>query len=212
MNLLSDIELATYLGELSQEAPCGEDLEYDSDFMALAEQVKGKPEQQIGDTVKPAEPPNWDQIEKNTLALLNRTRDLRLLEILAQATIHTSGLFGLNQCLTMLGGLLELRWQTIHPQLHPDENYDPTQRNNILKGLCDFDKILQPIKKIPLIQSKTFGQFSLRDVDIATGKLSVVGEEDGLPESAQIEAAFKEIDLHELQAVTNAAAGCINTG
>lgn len=209
MNLLSDFELASYLEELSAEAPCGDDLEYDPAFIALAEQVKGKAEQRIGDTVKPAEPPKWDQVEKNAFDLLGRTRDLRLMEILAQAAVHTSGLSGLKQCLTLLAGLLETRWEKIHPQLDPDESNDPTQRNNILLGLCDFDKMIQPINRIPLIESRTFGQFSLRDVLIASGKLSVADVEDELPESAQIEAAFKEVDLDVLQAKSSIVADCI---
>ncbi len=209
MNLATDSELALYLEPLSAEMPCGEDLEYDPAFMALAEQVKGKPEQQIGDAVNPAEPPNWAQVKKNALELLNRTRDLRLVEILAQAAVHTAGLSGLNQCLTLRGGVLEVRWQSSHPQLDPDENNDPTQRINILMGLCDFNKMIQPLNKIPLVESRTFGQFSLRNVHIATGKLSVVDEENELPDSAQIEAVFKEIDLDDLQAKTAVAADCI---
>lgn len=37
--------------------PCGEDLEYDADFMALQQAATGKREQQFGDTIIPAEPP-----------------------------------------------------------------------------------------------------------------------------------------------------------
>lgn len=206
---MNHLNVSEYLEPLSTEAPCGDNLEYDPAFMALEIEVKGIPEQQIGDVVIPGEPPKWEQVEKNTLALLHRTRDLRLLVILAQAAVHTSGLSGLNQCLTLITSFLEQQWEKIHPQLDPDEDNDLTQRINILIGLCDFDKMIQPINKIPLVESRVFGQFSLRDVHIATGKLTVVEEEGGLPQLAEIEAAFKEIDLADLQSKTDIVADCV---
>lgn len=42
---------------ISEASPCGDDLEYDPAFTALAAAAQGKPEQQFGDTVIPAVEP-----------------------------------------------------------------------------------------------------------------------------------------------------------
>ena len=53
------------LTSLDEHAPCGEDLEYDPAFMALEEAARGKPEQQFGDTVIPAQAPDWRQVHED---------------------------------------------------------------------------------------------------------------------------------------------------
>lgn len=66
------------LTELSVDAPCGSDLEYDAAFLELEELAKGKEEAQFGATVIAGEPPDWKAIRKACLALFTRTRDLRI--------------------------------------------------------------------------------------------------------------------------------------
>ena len=54
-----------WLQAVSADAPCGPNLEYDQEFLALEQAARGKEEQQYGDTVIPAEEPDWvDVIDK----------------------------------------------------------------------------------------------------------------------------------------------------
>ncbi|MDE9448306.1 type VI secretion system ImpA family N-terminal domain-containing protein, partial [Xenorhabdus bovienii] len=55
------------LKPISEESPCGEELEYDIEFMELENSLIGKVEQQFGDITIPAEPPNWLQVEKQAI-------------------------------------------------------------------------------------------------------------------------------------------------
>ena len=51
------------LAPVSADNPCGADLEYgDPAFAALDRATRGKPEQQIGSTIIPAEEPDWKAV------------------------------------------------------------------------------------------------------------------------------------------------------
>ena len=50
-----------WLRDTSVEPPCGPNLEYDDRFMALVSSASGKPEQQYGNTIIPAEDPDWEE-------------------------------------------------------------------------------------------------------------------------------------------------------
>ena len=59
---------------ISPDNPCGENLEYDADFQAMGQASQGKAEQQFGDTIIPAEPADWNTVEKLATSLLGRTK------------------------------------------------------------------------------------------------------------------------------------------
>lgn len=75
---MSVIDVTALTSPISAEAPAGPDLEDDLAFAGLEAISKGKPEQQIGDTVTPAQEPEWREVKRQSLDLLGRTRDLRV--------------------------------------------------------------------------------------------------------------------------------------
>lgn len=198
---LFDIE--PLLLEISPDAPCGDNLEYDAAFIALEGEAKGTPEKQVGDRIEPAVPPNWKNVRKQVLELLARTRDLRLLLELARTGLNMDGLAGLQQGVSLLRQSLEAYWDSIHPQLDPDDDNDPTLRVNIIAGLCDNAAFLRPLLTTPLVESRAVGRFSLRDIQIANGKLPAPeGEEP--PQWAMIQGAFSDVPLENVQATQQA--------
>ncbi len=206
-------ELEAFLQEISNEQPCGDDLEYDPDFIALEQAAKGKPEQQIGDVIQEAEPPDWKEIRKSVEKLLQRTHDLRISIYYLRASMALEGLSGLSKGLQLLSQLTEIYWEDIYPQLDPDDDNDPTERVNILMSLCDFDTFLKPLQKIPLVDSKTFGQFSLWDINLAEGKITGTESNTDLPELSSINAAFQDCDseiLHVNQQSLTDSLECID--
>jgi type VI secretion system protein ImpA len=104
------IDVEKLLQPISPDAPSGEDLEYDVALGELETAIQGKPEQQYGDTIIPAEEPDWRDIQKRTLALLERSKDLRLSVYLVRALFNTHGFVGLDEGLVLLKGLLETYW------------------------------------------------------------------------------------------------------
>src|SRR5581483_4725438 len=129
---MSVIDLNAILTPVAPDDPCGADLEYDPAFAALDRDAQGKAEQQIGSTVVPASDPDWKAMQKQSLELLARTKDLRVGAHLTKALLHTSGWPGFAQGLAVLRGFVEHYWEGVHPRLDPTDDNDPTMRVNIL--------------------------------------------------------------------------------
>ncbi len=206
---MNEIPLDSLLVGLSDDAPCGDDLEYDPAFTALETEIAGKPEQQMGDSINEAEPPNWATVSKDAIELLGRSRDLRVAAFLAEASVNLGDLCGIHDSLRLITGFLEQFWEPVHPQLDPDDGNDPTQRINILDSLCDFNRILQPLSQIPLVQSRGLGSFGLHDFQVASGKAQAL---DGakVPSLGEIDGAFRSCDADQLQATFDAAGGSVD--
>ena len=205
------IDIESYLTEIDPDHVCGEDLEYDAEFIAFEQEVQGKEEQTMGDSVIEAEPPNWPEVIKKAEKLLTRTRDLRVFLNYLRALTETQGLLGLADGLHLLKCVMEKHWEYIHPQLDPDDDNDPTERINILMALCDFESFLKPLHKIPLIDSKAFGRFNLRDIQIAHGSVTPSKSEEDveLPQLATIDGAFQECEADTLKAMADSASAAL---
>jgi type VI secretion system protein ImpA len=193
------IDVEALLRPISAASPCGSDLEYDPEFLELDRLTQGKPEQQMGGAVVPAEAPDWHTALKRAVALFGKTKDLRVAVTLTRAALHTDGFAGLRDGLAVLRGLVEHRWGGCFPRLDPSDGNDPTFRSNILMGLCDPIAFTDQIRALPLVISRSFGPFGLRDLALAGGELPTAPGTKA-PTGSVIEAAFAESPSAELQA------------
>lgn len=203
------IDLDPLLAPITPESPSGEaDLEYDPAFIDLEDKLKGTPEVEIGGKiVQEGRPPNWTQLKSEAITLLTRTHDLRVTIILCRALLQTDGLMGLRDGLKLIESMIEMFWDTLYPKLDPDDNYDTTQRINILIALNDFDTLIVPLMGVPLCQSSKMGIFALRDIHIAMGKLPPLKKDNkSAPTLAIIEAAFKDVEIASIQSTLAAVA------
>ena len=198
------INMDDFLKDIDPNNVCGDDLRYDPEFIELEQAIKGKPEQQMGGTVIEAEPPNWRDIKKQSEALLSRTINLRILICYLRALIALDGFSGLQDGLTLIRTLVEKRWDSIHPQLDPEDDNDPTERINILLYLCDVDpkstseNILWTLQQMPLVESKALGRFSFHEISIASGKTTATSKEKAVSQ-ATIDAAVQDSELNQLR-------------
>lgn len=210
---MSVIDIESLLSEITDESPCGEDLEYDPQFAEMEKLAQGTPERQYGNTIIPAEPPDWRGVSASALNLLARTRDLRVAAYLTRALLNTDGLPGFSDGLALLEGLLERHWALVYPQLDPDDDNDPTLRINTIVALCDPETTLHDLRSAPLVSSRALGRFSLRDIQIAAGLLTPVatGQEEPTPPSqGMIDGAFQDANVEELQATAEAVAAAFD--
>ncbi len=200
---MSVIEIEALLSDIAADTPCGEDLEYDPLFAEMEKLAQETPERQYGDTIIPAEPPDWRDVKKAALSLLERTRDLRVAVYLARALLQSDGFPGFAEGLALVEGLIERFWDHVYPQLDPEDDNDPTLRINTIVALCDPETTLPALRETPLVNSRSLGRFSLRDVQIVTGALTpvAINEEVELPTQAKIDGAFQETGLENLQAI-----------
>lgn len=150
------------LAPVSGEKPCGENLEYDADYMAMNQASEGKAEQQFGDTIIPAEPADWNKVEKLATSLLGRTKDLRVMLALTHAWTQMKGLPGYASGLKLIQQALLLYWEPLWPQLEEDGERDPFYRINALAALGDKAALTAALRQAPLLRTAA-DQISLRD-------------------------------------------------
>jgi type VI secretion system protein ImpA len=191
--------IESLLEPVSADAPCGADMEYDPAFLELDRMSESKPEQQMGDHIVPAQEPDWKEVGNRALALLAKTKDLRIAIRLTRARLYTEGFAGFADGITVTKGIVEKFWDGFYPKPDPDEPEDPTFRVNILMSLCDSTTFIDRIRVTPLVAARSFGRFSLRDIAVATGELPPPPDTEA-PKTSTIDGAFTECPLPELEA------------
>jgi type VI secretion system protein ImpA len=189
------LDIAKLLSPVAPEAPAGPNLEYDPAFAAIEKAAAGRPEQVIGGAVTPEEPPEWNSVLGGSLELLARTKDLRVAVLTARALLYRNGVSAFTEGLALLKGLVEQFWPSLHPQLDPDDNNDPTMRITSLAALATSGSMLA-LRQSPLIESRALGPVSFADLFPAAGS----------PDSARISGVFESVELPLLEEATLALA------
>ena len=126
------IPLETMAIPLEGENPAGANLEYDPLYMEMDSLSVTVPDSQMGESIIEGRGPDWRKLKENCLNLWGSTRDLRVASYL---TVAETAENGLEDCLASFKLILFLAkdmWDTMHPQLDPDDGNDPTERLNIL--------------------------------------------------------------------------------
>ena len=180
------MELETLLAPISADKPSGPNLEYDSDFIALEQASQGKPERQTGQVIIPAEEPDWIDVEQRALSLFPRTKDLRVAMHLLRALIHREGMRGFASGLKVLHSLLTNYWESVHPELDPEDNNDPAMRLNALAPLADPETVPKDVRNVNFVSTGSHARLSVRDVLIEQGKFPAGGT-GAVPTRAEIE-------------------------
>lgn len=156
------INTETLLAPIGDENPGGDNLEYDADFQAMEQASAGKAEQQFGDTIIPAEPADWNKVEKLAIALLGRSKDLRVMLTLTHAWTELKGLPGYAQGLKLIEQALLLYWEPLWPRLEEAGEADPFFRINALALLGDKSALSAAVRQSWLLRYPSDG-ITLRD-------------------------------------------------
>jgi type VI secretion system protein ImpA len=190
------IDVDAVLVPVGGSEPSGPDLEYDPDFRAMESAALGKPQQQMGSTIVAGEDPDWKTVQRQSTALLAKSRDLRVAIYLLKALIRTGGWTGVSESLAVLRGLIDTFWdQGLHPR--PDGDQDPIRLNALSE--LDAQEVLAAVKAIPLCIHPMMGPIALKQVEIATGESAAPEGADPIT-LATIEGIFAECPLDALQA------------
>lgn len=197
------------LEPVSEDTPCGNELEYDPAFVALEITARSKPEQQFGDSVIAAVEPDWRAISLQAVDLVRRSKDLRVVMLLLRASTRLHGVIGFVQGMQTLREMLARYWDGAYPRLDEDDNNDPTMRLNALAPLNDIDMVLQDLR-----EAKVGGlrdSMRVRDIEVAYGKLGAKNN-DIVMTVAQLEGALGEIFARneDVKIASCTAADCIS--
>jgi type VI secretion system protein ImpA len=172
----SSNKVAEWLQPRAEEgAPCGPDLEYDNDFLALNQAVAGKPETQFA----PAEAPDWRAAFDLAETLLDRSRDLRIAIVWLRAGLHLHGFGFLPPGLRLLSGFIESMWDHVHPLPDPDDG-DPYARVNALTLLREQAGLLGDVRATKVINDRAVGVLTAGAIEVALGLAAVRSDEAAL--------------------------------
>jgi type VI secretion system protein ImpA len=167
------VDFDRFMEPIGDASPCGPDCEYEGDFLALSQAIVGKPEQQFGDTVIPAIPPDWRQVEELALVLMERTRDLRVVAWLALAATHLHGIQAFAGGLRLMHVLCERFWDQVHPRIEVDGESDPYLRMNAIAAFSgsEFsgeDRLIQALRGTEITKQPL--ALTFRDLEQAYAK------------------------------------------
>jgi type VI secretion system protein ImpA len=154
-----------------EAAPCGPDLEYDNEFLAITQAAAGKPESQFG----PAEAPAWREVLEMADSLLDRSHDLRIAILWMRASLSLHGYAILPLGLTLVNGLIESQWDALHPL--PDDG-DQYARANALAVLREVDGLIGDLRLAVLIEDRSVGRVTVRAVELALGLAPALNDEE----------------------------------
>ncbi len=192
----SDPALAPWLEPVSEDDPCGPDLEYDNDFLALSQAAAGKPETQFA----PAEPPDWRAVLSQAEELNTRTHDLRVANLWLRARLRLEGFAALAPGLRLFEQLMVRWWDELHPR--PDDG-DAYARVNLLNELASAESTLGDVRASLVLNDRAIGQISVRDIEIAMGDL-VARDDESPPSRGAIESMLADAVADNPQVNTQA--------
>jgi len=155
------------------DSSCGDDLEYDAEFMEMLKAAEGKPETQFS----AAEPPEWGNVANLADGLLGRTRDVRVALLWGRAMLHSEGFSSLSHTLRMVHGWFDRYWDDVHPKPDADDG-DLFIRMNTLAQFEDLDSFLGDVRKSAIVRSRAIGQLTMRDVEVALERIPPREDED----------------------------------
>ncbi|GAA5167565.1 type VI secretion system protein TssA [Viridibacterium curvum] len=183
-----NVDVSSLLSSLGDDAPCGPNLEYDAEFLALEEAARSQPGQEFGNDgggvlAIEGQGADWGEVRRLAEALFQRTRDLRVAVYYMRALLRTEGFGGLDAGLKLIHGLLETHWDHVHPQLDPDDDNDPTMRINSLAPLVASDALIDDLRASWLLRSRQSGVLTVRNIEVCQGRLSARDGEDVYSES-----------------------------
>ncbi len=145
------------------DSPVGENLEYTSPFLEMMQLSERQPEQQYGETIQPEKAPDWIRLSECAASVAQTTRDLRVAVRMVAGLCHTHHWEGLAFGLQLTANWVGEYWDTIYPQLDPDDQFDPTSRLSILSYLVSDELIIDGISRLSLIEHRVSGSISLAE-------------------------------------------------
>lgn len=176
-----------FLQPVSDVFPCGDSLEYDSDFILLLSKIQPKQDAEYGSFVEQAEPVNWSEVERECAALMLKSKDVRLFIIMIRCRIKRIGLMAIEEGITALKALMDAFPEQYYPLLIDEGEFEPLMRANAFSELDDISGLIADLRnqKLP----KAAGQIvTLRDFEKS---FATTREADALPD-AMISAMLQE--------------------
>lgn len=197
------VEASILVTPVSEEHPCGEDLDANQPLVLAAfdgYRVFG----QMTPWPKDKQP-DWREIRDRSLEVLGQSRDLRVLANLAAAGLHTEGLGAFGQTLEAAKTWLSTWWELAFPRI--DE--DAILRRNALNCFADRVAVVDGLRRAPLLVHRQLGIFSIRDIEIAQGHLAP-GPDEPPRDASQLDALLAALETENLQTIAGQVTAAVD--
>lgn len=210
------IDVEALIKPVSAEAPCGVDLKSAATYPRFNEVIRlaegpDLPPVETGEVI--AEP-SWREVFDGCVELLMLGRHLEIGVWLALSSTRLDGYKGLEASLRVMRTWVEQQWEQVYPKLDP-EDPDPVERMNLLNNMVapmatygDKLRFLERVREAPLVENRTVGRFSLKDLALASGEQQP-GPDGRRPEMGLVEAAFKTAEPEHLAEMAGLLEACI---
>lgn len=172
---------------------CGPDLddELDNDYLNYMMLAEGKLPSAYFDKDRnpfPRQSIDFAEDIEPVSALLERSRDLRLLSLEGRLRILGGDIVGFCDCIAACAALLTERWNDVHP----GSNGDHMERQAALNGFNSRTSACFPLMFAPIVRDKRKGDITLRMHLVATGVATAQGSElaQGTHDESEIRRAL----------------------
>jgi len=204
---MATFDLQSLTAPVSPDDPCGPDLDLAGNseymnFVAGAEgrlpssYFDGKDEQ--GNLGRPFQlsKTDLDAVVAAATPLLAKTRDLRLLLLLAKFSLLGRQLADFTTLVQAVAVLLSDRWDEVHPRA---EGGEFQARLVAVESIDVQPTVIMPLQFLPLIEHRRFGTVSFRGYLIATGA-NAPRENEEVVDLAAVDKLIREVDVAALVA------------
>jgi type VI secretion system protein ImpA len=213
---MASVAFAALAAPLSQDDPCGPDLDLDGDldymnFMARAEGLmpaayfarddEGK--LTLYDRARDHQPIDFAAELAQTARFLALSRDIRLFALAARLNALNRDFAGFCDCVAAVSTLISERWDTVHPRA---EAGDLTARMIALQTFDDMPTVILPLQHIALATSRRYGAIAYRNKMVAANEVATADEGETPMSATTIAAALDDADLPTLIATRDRVA------
>ena len=185
------MDIEKFLQPLTAEQPCGVSLE-DTQLLASFDAFRI-----FGQSTPLANEVDWREIKTRSLEALGQSKDLRLLVHLGAAELRLEGPGAYFDALAIADRWLKDFWAQVYPAV--DE--DAILRRNALNGFADGMAALDALRRAPLVANRQLGICSVRDCEIAAGRMTPAENEPAGLNQGQIRAIFTSAPPQEILAL-----------
>src|SRR5215472_8638961 len=189
---------AALLEPISPESPCGDDLE-DTQLLASFDAFR-----LFGQSTPLPPETDWRAIRDRSDEGLEKSKDLRILAHLGCAVLRTDRLEPFVQVVSAASKWLDTWWDQVFPRV--DE--DAVLRRNALSAFADRMAIVDGFRRVALLAHRQLGLLSVRDMEIANGRLPKPEGEAQQPDETYVNAMLSASSMEELERVRSLLDRC----
>lgn len=170
------------LAPVSEESPAGEDLSYDSERQVI--------EQAFEVPADDPDQPDWRETVRLVRDQLGRSKDAWLGVYLARAGARQGQLETVDQGLSVLAGLFEQYWDSVHPTL---DELGFQGRKAPCESLTRIPEFIGPLRRTALVSHPRLGVYTGEDLE------RFAAEGENAENYGMFRAAVADMDVEDIR-------------